>query len=70
MELTRRLSPVTGIPDIAAKTVQRILAVKWVRQAAMSVVRTTAGQMSLVHRVEYRRLLATLDRSPESGDTL
>jgi putative PEP-CTERM system histidine kinase len=63
MEYTRRLSKATALPDIAAQTVNRILEVMWIQQAAMYTVDESPNQMTLKHQVNYDRLPATLEFS-------
>ncbi len=63
MEFTRRLSRATAIPEIATQTVNRILEVMWIRQAAMYTVGETPGMFSLAHQVAYATLPPTLDLS-------
>jgi putative PEP-CTERM system histidine kinase len=65
MEFTRRLSRTIAVPEIAAQTVNRILDVMWVRQAAMYAAGgDPSGQMTLVYHVEYDDLPPTLECSP------
>ena len=61
MEYTQRLSRAIAIPDIAVQTVNRILEVMWVRQAAMYTVGETPGHMTLAHRVHYDSLPTMLE---------
>jgi putative PEP-CTERM system histidine kinase len=63
MEYTRRLSKAIAVPEIAAQTVNRILEVMWVRQAAMYTVADHPGRMSLVYQVKYPLLPRTLELS-------
>lgn len=60
MEYTQRLSRSIAIPDIAAQTVNRILDVMWIRQAAMYTVGESPGHMTLAHQVNYESLPAML----------
>jgi len=61
MEFTRRLATVTDIGEIAAHTVNRILEVMWVRQAAMYTVGESPGHMTLAHQVKYDSLPIKLE---------
>jgi putative PEP-CTERM system histidine kinase len=61
MEYTQRLSRAIAIPDIAAQTLNRILEVMWVRQAAMYTVGESPGQMTLAHQVQYDSLPTKLE---------
>jgi len=61
MEFTHRLSTATAVTEIAGQTVNRILEVMWVRQAAMYTVRESPGQMTLAHQVEYDSLPMKLE---------
>jgi putative PEP-CTERM system histidine kinase len=70
MEFTRRLATATAPPEIAIQTVNRILEVMWVRQAAMYTVGESAQQMVLAHQVEYPALPPTVELSPAALDAL
>ena len=70
MEFTRRLSKATAVPEITTQTVNRILEVMWVRQAAMYVAGDIPGQMMLAHQIEYNSLPQTLELSDELLDAL
>jgi hypothetical protein len=61
MEFTRRLSRATAIPEIAAQTVNRVIEVMWIRQAAMYTLRGRPGQMTLAHQVQYDCLPTKLE---------
>ncbi len=61
MDYTQRLSRVIAVPDIATQTVNRILEVMWVRQAAMYTVGESPGHMTLEHQVNYD----TLPKKPD-----
>lgn len=63
MEYTRRLSRAIAVPEIAAQTVNRILEVMWVRQAAMYTADEHPGQMTLAYQVEFAHLPPTLEFS-------
>ncbi len=70
MEFTRRLSKATAVPEITTQTVNRILEVMWVGQAAMYVAGDIPGQMMLAHQVEYDSLPQSLELSDELFDAL
>ena len=70
MELTHRLAQVTAVPDIAAQTVQRVLAVMWVRQAAMYTATSTSERLALAHQVGYEGLPALLELSSSAVQQL
>jgi len=70
MEYTQRLSRAIAIPDIAEQTVNRILEVMWVRQAAMYTVGESPGHMTLAHQVHYDSLPAMLDLDIAAVKTL
>ena len=70
MEFTRRLSKASAVPEIAAHTVNRILEVMWVRQAAMYTVGESPGQMTLAYQVEYTALPPALELSTAVLETL
>ncbi len=70
MEYTRRLSHATAPPEIAAQTVNRILEVMWVHQAAMYMVGDSPSHMTLMHHVNYEALPSTLELSPTILQTL
>ncbi len=64
MEFTRRLSRATAAPEIAVQTVNRILEVMWVHQAAMYTVGENPGELLMAHQVAYAALPPTLTLSP------
>ncbi len=66
MEYTRRLSKATAVPEIARQTLNRILEVMWVRQAALYAAGDSPRQMVLAHQVGYEALPAALELSGES----
>ncbi len=66
MEYTRRLSKATAVPEIAEQTLNRILEVMWVRQAALYAAGNSHGQMVLAHRVGYEVLPPVLELSAEA----
>ena len=70
MEYTRRLSRATAIPEIAVQTVNRLMEVMWVRQAAMYTFGDSPGRMTLAHHVEYDALPAALDLPPQAVEAL
>jgi putative PEP-CTERM system histidine kinase len=70
MEYTRRLSQAIAIPEIAAQTVNRILEVMWVRQAAMYAVGESLPQMVLLHQSGYDALPRILQLSTAVVESL
>ncbi len=70
MEYTRRLSRAAAAPDIAAQTINRILEVMWVRQAAMYVIGDSPEEMTLAHQVEYANLPPSLRLADTMRDAL
>ena len=65
MEYTRRLSRATAVSEIAAQTVNRLMEVMWVRQAAMYISEDSPGRMSLTYQVGYTTLPSSADFPPE-----
>lgn len=70
MEFTHRLSSTIATSDIAAQTVNRILEVMWVRQAAIYTVGESPGHMTLAHQVNYGGLPRTVEVSNEAVEAL
>ncbi len=70
MEFTRRLSRASTIPEIAEQSVNRLLEVMWVRQAAIYTVAECPRRLILTHQREYSSLPATLELSEETVQTL
>ncbi len=70
MEFTRRLSRASTIPEIAAQTVNRLLEVMWVRQAAMYTVAECPKRLILTYQREYSSLPATLELPEGMVETL
>lgn len=70
IEFTHRLSKATAVTDIAAQTVNRILEVMWIHQAAMYTVAESRQQMALLHQIGYAALPKTLDLSRMTIDSL
>jgi putative PEP-CTERM system histidine kinase len=69
MEFTRRLSHAGAASQIAAQTLGRLLEVMWVRQAAMYTL-DGAGELVLVHQVEYPGLPERLRLAPAGLEAL
>lgn len=70
MGLTRHLSHATTASAVAMRTVERILNIMWVRQAAVYAIGDTPNTMHLVHQVGYNGLPATLKLSPTTVQIL
>lgn len=70
MEFTRRLSRATAIPEIATQTLNRILEVMWIREAAFYTAADLPGSMNLAHEIGYSGLPRTLELSQPVLETL
>jgi putative PEP-CTERM system histidine kinase len=70
VEFTHRLAKAASIAEIATQTVQRILEVMWVRQAAVYVVGAFPGQMRLQHQEGFFQLPDCLEIPSTLLDTL
>jgi len=70
MGFTHRLSRASSIPEIATQTLNRILEVMWVKQAALYVQDNSPARMTLAHHVEYDALPKRLDLTDATRETL
>ena len=70
MKYTHHLSRATALPEIAAQTVNRILDVMWIRQAAIYTAGESPNYMTLMHHVNYETLPSTLGLSQTAVQTL